>query len=174
MPHVDLRTLWFRIAGESVLPGAGRGVFAQRDIKAGTTLTEWVGLVAAPPATHADEIKLWQARGVQLVAVVARGRAEGRPNRVIGAGRAMSEGGGDPSARTEFAPLGGCDCVTAPRAWRPGSCAEPAAREARAASDLRRPLASARDDDVSAARLSARVLTVRCSRGRTILLLYQL
>ena len=37
--------------GESVLPGAGRGVFAQRDIKAGTTLTEWVGLVAAPPAT---------------------------------------------------------------------------------------------------------------------------
>ena len=46
------------------MPGAGRGVFAQRDVAAGTTLTEWVGLVAAPPATHADEMELMQARAL--------------------------------------------------------------------------------------------------------------
>ena len=44
--------------GESKVPGAGRGVFAARDVRAGETLTEWVGLVAAPPQTHADEIEL--------------------------------------------------------------------------------------------------------------------
>jgi hypothetical protein len=55
-----------RIAGESSVPGAGRGVFVQRDIAAGTTLTEWVGLVAAPPRTHSDEMELWQARGIVL------------------------------------------------------------------------------------------------------------
>ena len=42
----------------STVRGAGRGVFAARDAAAGATLTEWTGLVAAPPSSRCEEIEL--------------------------------------------------------------------------------------------------------------------
>ena len=112
------------IAGESCQMGAGRGVFVQRDIEAGTTMTEWVGLVAAPPASHADEMALWQARGV----VVRRrlSRKDGRIGRIFRLGRAAPEGGAVRTSQRERGVLefleAACDCA---RMRRP-RCASPA------------------------------------------------
>ena len=44
--------------GES--DGRGRGVFAVNDIAAGTTITEYVGMLAATPETRTDDLALYQ------------------------------------------------------------------------------------------------------------------
>ena len=44
--------------GES--DGRGRGVFAVDDIAAGTTITEYVGMLAATPETRTDDLALYQ------------------------------------------------------------------------------------------------------------------
>ena len=125
--------------------GAGRGVFVQRDIEAGTTLTEWVGLVAAPPASHADEMALWQARGV----VVRRrlSRKDGRIGRIFRLGRAAPEGGAVRTSQRERGVLefleAACDCA---RMRRP-RCASPAvSRGLRRVSPPTTPPLPARDD----------------------------
>ena len=51
------RAVLVRVA-PSTVRGAGRGVFAARDAAAGATLTEWTGLVAAPPSSRCEEIEL--------------------------------------------------------------------------------------------------------------------
>ena len=45
--------------GEST--GRGRGVFATADIAAGATITEYVGLLAATPESHSDDLELYQS-----------------------------------------------------------------------------------------------------------------